>query len=76
MRRRSCPTSCPRRRRLRRDHRDAQGNEIVNGKFLSDDGELALVVLALDRKAVQEQGAKQVIGNINALLDEQLKAPA
>ena len=26
-----------------------KGNEIVSGKFLSDDGELALAVLALDR---------------------------
>ena len=42
-----------------------KGNEIVAGKFLSDDGELALAVLALDRTAVQEQGAKQIIGSIN-----------
>ena len=45
-----------------------KGNEIVSGKFLSDDGELAMVVLALDRTAVQERGAKQIIGGINALL--------
>ena len=42
-----------------------KANEIVAGKFLSDDGELALAVLALDRNAVTEQGAKQVIANIN-----------
>ncbi len=47
-------------------------NEIVSGKFLSDDGELALAVLALDREAVREQGAKQVIGSINELLRKEL----
>jgi len=48
-------------------------NEIVAGKFLSPDGELALAVLALDRNAVAEQGAKQVIGNINETLAKELK---
>ncbi len=47
-------------------------NEIVAGKFLSDDGELALAVLALDRQTVAEQGAKRVIGGINALLAKEL----
>jgi uncharacterized protein len=50
-----------------------KANEIVAGKFLSDDGELALAVLALDRAAVAEQGAKQVIGNINATLAKELQ---
>src|SRR5262245_24846616 len=49
-----------------------KANEIVAGKFLSDDGELALAVLALDRKAVAEQGAKQVIGSINEILGKEL----
>src|SRR5262249_4363664 len=39
-------------------------NEIVAGKFLSQDGELAMVVIALDRKVVTEQGAKEIIGAI------------
>ena len=39
-------------------------NEIVNGKFLSNDGTLALAVIALDRKLVEERGAKAVIGGI------------
>ena len=29
-------------------------NEIVKGKFLSDDGTLALIVISLDREVVQE----------------------
>lgn len=41
-----------------------KSNDIVKGKFLSDDGELALMVLALDRKVVEEQTPKVVIGNI------------
>ncbi len=50
-----------------------KANEIVTGKFLSDDGELALAVLALDRQAVAEQGAKQVIANINETLAKELR---
>ncbi|MDX2204786.1 MAG: MMPL family transporter [Hyphomicrobiaceae bacterium] len=41
-----------------------RANEIVAGKFLSDDGELAMAVIALDRKVVAEQGAKEIIGAI------------
>ena len=41
-----------------------QSNEIVTGKFLSEDGTLALAVIALDRKLVEERGAKAVIGGI------------
>ncbi|MFN3745041.1 MAG: efflux RND transporter permease subunit [Hyphomicrobiaceae bacterium] len=43
-----------------------KSNEIVSGKFLSDDGTLALAVIALDRKLVEERGAKAVIGGILA----------
>src|SRR5690606_34359511 len=39
-------------------------NDIVSGKFLSDDGQLALIVMSLDRQVVDEQGAKAVIGGI------------
>src|SRR5262245_92128 len=50
-----------------------KANEIVAGKFLSDDGELALAVLALDRNVVAEQGAKQVIASINQTLAKELQ---
>jgi hypothetical protein len=50
-----------------------KANEIVAGKFLSNDGELALAVLALDRKAVAEQGARQVIATINEILRKELE---
>src|SRR5581483_2970167 len=48
-------------------------NDIVKGKFLSPDGELALAVVALDRKAVAKQGAKAIIGGIEDILREHLK---
>lgn len=41
-----------------------RNNEIVRGKFLSDDGKLALIVMALDREAMRENGSRQVIGEI------------
>lgn len=48
-------------------------NEIVTGKFLSDDGTLALAVIALDRKLVEERGAKEVIGGILSEAEKGLK---
>ncbi len=55
--------------------RQLRGNEIVSGKFLSDDGTLAMAVLALDREAVGAEGNKAIIGGINELLRKEL-APA
>ncbi len=45
-----------------------RNNDIVKGKFLSDDGELAMIVLALDRKIVKELSARTVIGGIKDIL--------
>ena len=50
-----------------------KANDIVKGKFLSDDGQLAMIIIALDRQVVREKTAKVVIGEINAVVDEQLK---
>lgn len=50
-------------------------NDIVAGKFLSDDGELALVVISLDRDAIEERGARAVIGEIRTTAAKAL-APA
>ena len=49
-----------------------RSNDIVKGKFLSPDGELALAVIALDRKVVQAKGAKEVIGGIASDLKKEL----
>jgi predicted RND superfamily exporter protein len=49
-----------------------KNNDIVKGKFLSNDGKLALMVLALDRKVVAEKSAKTVIGDIGATAKQDL----
>lgn len=51
-----------------------RANEIVAGKFLSDDGTLALIVVSLDRKVVQERGAREVIGNLEKVVGEKLRS--
>src|ERR1044072_9481506 len=47
-------------------------NEIIRGKLLSEDGELALVVLALDPEIVQTKGLADVVGEIRKLMAEHL----
>ena len=49
-----------------------RSNEIVAGKFLSDDGTLAMAVLALDRTTVAEEGNRAVIGGIGQILHKEL----
>jgi predicted RND superfamily exporter protein len=49
-----------------------KSNDIVKGKFLSNDGELALIVLALDRAVVAEKSAKTVIGGIEEVAKQDL----
>jgi uncharacterized protein len=48
-------------------------NEVVKGKFLSDDGTLALGVIALEREAVAQLGLKKVIEGIRKTAEETLK---
>jgi predicted RND superfamily exporter protein len=47
-------------------------NDIVAGKFLSDDGELALLVISLDRQVVTEKGPRPIIGGIQQIVDDEL----
>jgi predicted RND superfamily exporter protein len=47
-------------------------NEVVAGKFLSADGTLALGVIALDRDAMEQAGAKAVIGGIKQIAEKEL----
>lgn len=49
-----------------------RSNEIVSGKFLSDDGTLALVVISLDRQATAQLGSNAVIGGIRKAAQEAL----
>jgi predicted RND superfamily exporter protein len=48
-------------------------NDIVAGKFLSDDGTLALIVIALDRAAVEESGPRTIIGGIRETAEKALE---
>ena len=50
-----------------------KSNDIVKGKFLSEDGQLALIVIALDRATVADKGARAVIGGIKETADTDLK---
>ncbi len=47
-------------------------NEIIRGKLLSDDGTLALVVLALDPQVVAGKGLGDVVGEIRKMVGEDL----
>ena len=50
-----------------------RNNEIINGKLLSDDGTLTLVLLALDRDVVASHGLNHVVKQIHDTADEILK---
>jgi hypothetical protein len=47
-------------------------NEIIRGKLLSTDGELALIVLALDQNVVASNGLRAVVGDIRKAMAEDL----
>jgi predicted RND superfamily exporter protein len=49
-----------------------KSNEIIRGKLLSDDGELALVVLALDPEITQGKGLATVVGEIRKTVEDDL----
>jgi uncharacterized protein len=49
-----------------------KSNEIIRGKLLSEDGELALIVLALEPDVVRSNGLRNVIGEIRKTVDEDL----
>ena len=50
-----------------------RNNEIIKDKLLSADGQLALIVIALDRTVVESQGLRQVIGELKSVTDDKLK---
>jgi predicted RND superfamily exporter protein len=49
-----------------------KSNEIIRGKLLSDDGELALIVLSLKPEIVATDGLRKVVGEIRETLDQDL----
>jgi uncharacterized protein len=48
-------------------------NEVVKGKFLSDDGTLAMGVISLDRDAVKDLGLGKVVTGIRETVEKELK---
>lgn len=50
-----------------------KGNEVIRGKLLSDDGTLALIVLALDPKIVGNKGLNTTIGEVRKAMAEDLE---
>jgi len=48
------------------------GNEIIRGKLLSTDGELTLIVLALDQSVVASSGLRDVVADIRKTMAEDL----
>ena len=52
--------------------RKMRTNEIVKGTFLSDDGQLALLVISLDRNAVAELTSRKVIGEMRQVVEREL----
>jgi len=48
-------------------------NEILRDKLLSPDGTLTLIVIALDQEAVRDQGLRTVVGEIERIVDENLR---
>ena len=49
-----------------------KANEIIRGKLLSEDGELALIVLALDPAVVEGKGLSDVVGELRKIVDTDL----
>jgi hypothetical protein len=49
-----------------------KGNEIIRGKLLSEDGELALVVVSIDQAVVESKGLREVVGEIRKIADEDM----
>jgi predicted RND superfamily exporter protein len=45
-------------------------NEIIRGKLVSEDGELALIVVSLDQKIVESEGLREVIGEMRKTVDD------
>ncbi|SFK19340.1 hypothetical protein SAMN05444581_103166 [Methylocapsa palsarum] len=50
-------------------------NKIIRGKLLSEDGQLTLIVLALDQTVTEGRGLRDVIGEIRRTVADALGAP-
>jgi predicted RND superfamily exporter protein len=48
-------------------------NEIIRGKLLSEDGELALIVVSLDQAVVEDKGLRDVVGELRKIANEDME---
>jgi len=67
------PAELPQSRAFEELIEKARKNEILRNKLLSPDGTLTLIVIALDQAAVREQGLRKVVGEIDRIVDENLR---
>ncbi|MEA2841894.1 MAG: uncharacterized protein QOF41_3224 [Methylobacteriaceae bacterium] len=49
-----------------------KSNELIRGKLLSEDGQLALIVLSLKPEIVATEGLRKVVGEIRETMDQDL----
>jgi len=66
------PTELPKGEAFEDLMKRVRANEIINGKLLSEDGTLALVVLSLDKDKVFEIGLEKTIREIEQVVEEAL----
>jgi predicted RND superfamily exporter protein len=52
------------------------GNEIIRGKLLSEDGKLALIVIAVDPAAAGYEGVKKIVSDYRASVAENMEGSA
>ena len=50
-----------------------KSNEIIRGKLLSEDGELALIVVSLDQAVVEDKGLRDVVGELRKIANEDME---
>ncbi|HWG06597.1 MAG TPA: MMPL family transporter [Beijerinckiaceae bacterium] len=55
---------------------NVMSNDLIRGKLLSDDGTLALIVLALDPNVVESASLEKVVGDIRHTMTEDLQGSA
>jgi predicted RND superfamily exporter protein len=49
-----------------------KANEIIRGKLLSEDGELALIVVSIDQQVAESKGLRDIVGEIRQTVEETL----
>jgi predicted RND superfamily exporter protein len=67
------PTELPTGAEYERLKQRVLSNEIIRGKLLSEDGTLALIVLALDPQVTQSNGLATTINEIRSMVNSELK---